>query len=88
MSSSVFLGFLFLILVLVVCAMTINKAKKSIKSNYEGSPVLPNNYSEAFITEHSDESYLKEIAQQRQISVEELKKELKKTGPTICLVKS
>lgn len=52
---------------------------------YEGSPVLPEGYGESFICEYSDTQILQSIADDGNMTLDELKASLRKTGPRVVL---
>lgn len=52
---------------------------------YEGSPILPEGYGESFICEYSDTQILEGIAEDGNMTLDELKASLRRSGPRVVL---
>lgn len=88
LSGFVFTGLVSLIVFLVIAFVFIKILQRRNSwenQQYEGSPILPAGVGESFVCEYSDTRILEDIAQDSEMSVEELKASLRKSGPRVML---
>lgn len=88
LSGFIFTGLVSLIVLFAIAFVFVKfiQRKNSWENQrYEGSPVLPEGVGESFICEYSDTQVLESIAQDSDMSVDELKASLRKSGPRVVL---